>query len=242
MKRKLDWKEKFSIFAYASLVLSLIFLTTRWYFSPSTASSDLIEVRTKSDYVLMISQCLLGIIAMRLPEIFERRWHLDFPSTMIFLYVLFLYCAIYLGEVRSFYYIVPNWDTILHTFSGGMIAVIGFSVISLLNNSDKIPINLSPIFVAVFAFCFALTMGVIWEIYEFAFDGFLGLNMQKFRLEDGVELVGRTALMDTMKDLIVDAIGAFITSSVGYFSLKYDKDWLDKMFIKSTKKKKEVDL
>ena len=242
MKRKLDWKEKFSIFAYASLVLSLIFLTTRWYFSPSTASSDLIEVRTKSDYVLMISQCLLGIIAMRLPEMFERRWHLDFPSTMIFLYVLFLYCAIYLGEVRSFYYIVPNWDTILHTFSGGMIAVIGFSVISLLNNSDKIPINLSPIFVAVFAFCFALTMGVIWEIYEFAFDGFLGLNMQKFRLEDGVELVGRTALMDTMKDLIVDAIGAFITSSVGYFSLKYDKDWLDKMFIKSTKKKKEVDL
>ena len=188
----------------------------------------------------MISQCLLGVVAMKLPEIFERRWHLSFPSTMIFLYVLFLYCAIYLGEVRSFYYIIPNWDTILHTFSGGMIAVIGFSVISLLNNSEKIPINLSPIFVAMFAFCFALTIGVMWEIYEFTFDGLLQMNMQKFRLEDQTELVGRSALMDTMKDLIVDAIGAFVTSSVGYFSLKYDKDWLDRMFIKKTKK--EVDL
>ena len=62
------------------------------------------------------------------------------------------------------------------------------------------------------------------------------MNMQKFMLEDGTNLVGRTALMDTMKDLIVDAIGALVTSTVGYISLKYDKDWLDKMFIKKTKK------
>ena len=239
MKRKVDWKTRFNVFAYLSLVVSLIFLLIRWYLSPNLAS-DLIEVRTKSDYTLMITQCLLGVVAMRLPDIFEKKWHIRFPSTMIFLYVLFLYCAIYLGEVRSFYYIIPNWDTILHTFSGGMIAVIGFSVICLMNNSEKIPVNLSPIFVSMFAFCFALSIGVVWEIYEYTFDGFLGMNMQKFRLEDKTELVGRLALMDTMKDLIVDAIGAFVTSSVGYISLKYDKKWLDRMFIRKTKE--EVDL
>ena len=76
--------------------------------------------------------------------------------------------------------------------------------------------NLSPVFVAVFAFCFAVTLGVFWEIYEFTFDGILRLNMQKFMLENGTQLIGRAALLDTMKDLIVDCLGALIMSFVGY--------------------------
>lgn len=137
---------------------------------------------------------------------------------MYILYFLFLYCAIYLGEVRNFFYVVPHWDTWLHTFSGGMLGALGFIVVDRLNRVEGVPVRLSPGFVCLFALCFAVTVGVFWEIYEFTFDGLLGLNMQKFRLENGTQLVGRAALQDTMKDLIVDVAGAAVSVLLGYLS------------------------
>ena len=147
-----------------------------------------------------------------------------------------LFCAIFLGEVRNFYHVVPYWDTILHTFSGGMIAALGFSFLSLLNKDENIHLKLTPFFVAFFAFTFAITMGVVWEVYEFLADGLLGLNMQKFALGNGSLLVGREALKDTMEDLIVDGIGAFIISVIGYISLKYNKGWVEKLLLKRRNK------
>lgn len=143
---------------------------------------------------------------------------------MYILYFLFLYCAIYLGEVRNFFYVVPHWDTWLHTFSGGMLGALGFIVVDRLNRLGRKWVQLSPGFVCLFALCFAVTIGVLWEIYEFTFDGLLGLNMQKFRLEDGTQLVGRAALQDTMKDLIVDVLGAAVVVGLGYLhSLREQK-------------------
>ena len=136
------------------------------------------------------------------------------------MYLVFLYCAITLGEVRDFYYRVPHWDTILHTLSGVMLGFFGFMVIDILNRDKNTSVNLSPIFVSLFAFCFAVSIGLVWEIYEYSFDGILGLNMQKFRLEDGTELIGRAALSDTMDDIIVDALGALSASVYGFIHLK----------------------
>ncbi|MPN18700.1 hypothetical protein SDC9_166063 [bioreactor metagenome] len=116
-----------------------------------------------------------------------------------------------------------------------MLGALGFSFVSLLNQSEKVPMNLSPLFVAIFAFCFAVTLGVVWEIYEFTFDGILGLNMQKFMLENGTQLIGRAALADTMKDLIVDAAGALVVSIIGYISMKKQKDWLEKVQLRRVK-------
>ena len=165
----------------------------------------------------------------------SKKARIVIPSSMYVVYVIFLYAAIFLGEVRDFYYKIPHWDTILHTFSGAGIGALGFSVVSLLNKEKKIDFNLSPFFVALFSFCFAVTIGVFWEIYEFSFDGILGLNMQKFALENGSRLLGRAALMDTMKDLIVDSLGAFIMSVLGYISIKFKKGWLDKILITEKK-------
>ena len=86
-------------------------------------------------------------------------------------------------------------------------------------------IHLSPFFVSLFAFSFSMMLGGLWEIYEFAFDGILKLNMQKFMLEDGTQLVGRAALSDTMKDIIVDGCGALLASILGFLSLKQKKGW-----------------
>ena len=194
--------------------------------------------RGREDYVLMLLQCLLGVAAILLPVRLMRRWDVEIPRLMFLLYIAFLYCAIFLGEVRSFYYNVPHWDTVLHVFSGGMLGTLGFSMIAVFNNTERIPLDLSPLFVAVFAFCFALALGAVWEIYEFAADCFLATNMQKFALDNGTVLVGQAALRDTMKDLIVDALGAVGASAVGYISLKYEKGWIEKLTIRIEKGKK----
>ncbi len=182
--------------------------------------------RTDADYGLMIVQCVLGIVVLHVPGFLSRRFKFDVPNAMYILYILFLYCAIFLGEVRNFYYEIPHWDTILHGFSSVMTGLFGFMVVAILNESRKATIQLSPIFVALFAFCFSVTIGTLWEIYEFTFDGMLGMNMQKSLLEDGSALIGRHALSDTMEDIIVDGIGALIASVFGYFSLKHQKGWL----------------
>lgn len=232
-KKKLDLQKLICNFVFFVLVVSFVFLLIRIVIAPSEQLPEDPNGRLRSDYVLMMLQCLLGIIAMMLPDMLKKRIHLSIPSGMMILYAIFLYCAIFLGEVRSYYYQVPHWDTILHTFSGGMLGALGYSFVTILNKSDRIPMNLSPLFVAVFSFCFALSLGVFWEFYEYTFDGILGLNMQKFMLEDGTQLVGRAALSDTMKDLIVDSLGAFVMSLAGYISLKYKTGWIEGLMLKT---------
>ena len=133
--------------------------------------------------------------------------------------------------MRNFYFNVPHWDTILHLFSGLGLGALGFSIVNLLNKSDKNYFSLSPGFVALFAFCFAVSIGVIWEIYEFIMDYILNTNMQKYALESGESLIGKAALFDTMKDFIVNVIGVIIISVIGYISLRYKKGWLDRFHI-----------
>ena len=234
MKKKKYQKWIFN-FVLFTMVLSVIFLAIRISIAPVTTHEH--GVMVKSDYSLMFTQSVLGIFAMMLPSLLSKNLRIVIPSNMMILYVVFLYCAIFLGEVRSYYYDVPHWDTILHCFSGSMLGAIGFSVVSLLNDTDIIPMNLSPVFVSLFAFCFALTLGVFWEVYEYSFDGFLGLNMQKFMTEEGIEFVGRKAINDTMKDLIVDAVGAFVISFLGYLSLKYKTKLVDNFLIRKIKNK-----
>ena len=234
-RKKLDVKRIITKFVFASFVIPLGFIIYKIVVSPTTNPEHIANIKVKTDYVLMLIQCILGIVALFIPSMISKKARIVIPSNMYVVYVIFLYAAIFLGEVRDFYYKIPHWDTILHTFSGAGIGALGFSVVSLLNKEKKIDFNLSPFFVALFSFCFAVTIGVFWEIYEFSFDGILGLNMQKFALENGSRLLGRAALMDTMKDLIVDSLGAFIMSVLGYISIKFKKGWLDKILITEKK-------
>ena len=233
-KKKFSLGAFFCLFVFISMALSIVFVTFRLITAPTTDDGMMGE-RVKSDYVLMLLQCILGIIVMILPGAISRRLKIEIPSQMMILFVIFLYCAIYLGEVRSFYYNIPHWDSILHAFSSAMIGSVGFSFVALLNNSERVPVNLSPLFVAVFAFCFAVSLGAIWEIYEFTADEFLHTNMQKFATADGIVLVGHAALWDTIKDIIIDTVGALTIAIIGYISLKYKKGWIEKLQIKRKK-------
>lgn len=238
-KQKTDWKKIISIIVLVSFIAPLGFLS----YKICTTSNELLpnnpDGRVKSDYILMLMQCLIGIVALWLPSLITKKFKLEIPNKMYYFYVVFLYGAIFLGEVQNFYYKFQYWDLILHTLSGTMIGFLGFSVVDILNHENE-NVKLNTFFVAFFAFCFAMTLGGLWEIYEFVSDGVLNTNMQKFAIQNGVGLMGREAVADTMEDLMVDCIGALVASTLGYLSLKYDKNFLNNMIIKINKKKKDV--
>ncbi len=219
-----SWSRVIGFIVFLLLSLSVIFAVVRLIGAPYESPVGDEFIKIKSDYALMVAQCTLAIIVMFLPSVLEKRFDFAVPDLMSSLYYAFLFAAVYLGEVRNFYYIFPHWDTVLHTLSGAMLGALGFVVVRVLNESHVKGIRLSPFFVSLFAFCFALSAGAIWEIYEFIVDSALGLNMQKWRLEDGTVLVGMEALKDTMVDLIADALSALVVVTVGYFAYRRDYD------------------
>lgn len=217
-------KKIIGLFLFFTLIISIVYIIIRIIIAPTEVDTMHNQhIKVKGDYVLTLLQCLLGIVVMMIPQFIEKRKSIDIPDFIEILYFIFLYCAIYLGEVRHFYYLIPFWDTILHAFSGLMLGAVGFILVSFLNDVEHVKMDLSPLFVAFFAFCFGLTSGAIWEIYEFMADGVLGLNMQKFALSDGTQLIGREALADTMWDLVVDAVCVGTISVLGYTKLNIAK-------------------
>ncbi len=225
------------LFKFVNITMwaSVVIITYLMIKAPVAVTADMPEyIHPKAYYTLMLSESILGCIVMQAARKIQG-W-ITIPSWMLIPFIIFLYCAIFLGEVRMFYYRVGNWDTFLHFFSAGMLGSLAFSIVSVLNQSDRVPMHLSPAFVAIFAFCFAVACGAIWEIYEFTFDGILGLNMQKFMLEDGTPLVGREALSDTMKDIITDVAGAGVVALGGYFAMKKNSiHWLNSIQLRKSK-------
>ena len=123
--------------------------------------------------------CVLTLVLFMLPSALERHLNIDLPDTLEIIILLFIYSAEILGEIQSFYITFPYWDTMLHTMNGFLCAAIGFSLVDLLNRHERISLNLSPFFMAVTAFCFSMTVGVVWEFFEYAMDHFFLLDMQK---------------------------------------------------------------
>ncbi len=189
--------------------------------------------------------CFLTLILFLVPSFVERRLHVDVPNTLEILILLFIFSAEILGEIQEYYLIFPFWDTMLHTINGFLMAAIGLAMVDILNRSSKFKVRLSPVFVAVVAFCFSMTIGVLWEFFEYGMDTFFHMDMQKDTWVNVVSTVslnpdGKNAavtvpiesvvvngeswpayldigLHDTMKDLFVNFIGALVFSIIGMF-------------------------
>lgn len=237
--KKLSGSKVLEGFIFSTFLVSTIYVAARFILAPSGPTSPEQVYAVKSDYALMLLQCFMGMVVMLLPGILQRKLKIKIPSGMLVAFAAFLYCAIYLGEVHYFYFRIPHWDTLLHIFSGFALGAIGLSIVGLLNKSEVAPLSISPAFAAMFAFCFAVSIGVIWEIYEFSVDTVAGLNMQKYALESGELLIGHAALTDTMKDLIVDVIGALVISIIGYLSMRHESGWLERIQIKQNRPVKQ---
>ena len=196
--------------------------------------------------------CVLSLVLFCVPMLIERSLAIDIPSLMEAIIYCFIFAAEILGEINSFYTIIPGWDTMLHTINGFLVAAVGFCLVDLFDRSERFSFKLSPLFLAIVAFCFSMTVGVLWEFFEFGADQFLGTDMQKDFIvhqvnsvtlnpsglntvihepieslvvngEDWMEFPGGyldVGLIDTMKDLQVNFIGAVAFSVIGFFYVK----------------------
>ena len=146
-----------------------------------------------------------GVLVLTLLPLVVKRTHEIFiPPEFEALAVVFVFAAVFLGEVRGYYVRFWWWDVVLHTASGFLLGILGFLLVYVLNEKEDLDVHMKPGFVALFAFMFAVGLGALWEIFEFGMDSLFGLNMQK------------SGLVDTMWDLIVDTVGAGVIALLGY--------------------------
>ena len=196
-----------------------------------------------------VALCMLSLVLFLLPSFMEQRFRLQIPGVFQAIIYLFIFASEILGEIDQYFVRIPGWDTMLHTLNGFLCAAVGFSLVQLLNRNSR-HLELSPLYLALAAFCFSMTIGVLWEFFECTVDWFLRTDMQKdflvkgfstvslepsgarLRVADIVRTVIQTGsgeeiiieggyldigLLDTMKDLFVNFIGAVVFSIIGYF-------------------------
>lgn len=163
----------------------------------------------------VITSLIIGVTL--LPLFISRRFRVYIPPQFQLMAIGFVFASLFLGEVRDYYQKFWWWDILLHTTSGFLLGILGFLLVHVLNESERLDMHIKPGFVAFFAFMFALGVGALWEIFEFTMDTLFGMNMQKPMLDDP------SGLTDTMIDLIVDALGALVISVMGWRYLKAGK-------------------
>lgn len=123
--------------------------------------------------------CLLVLFLFMLPLFIQQNFGIELPSTLEIIILLFIFASEILGELGCFFITYPNWDSILHTTTGFLCAATGFALIDILNRNSKIKFELSPVYVSLVAFCFSMTIGVLWEFFEFSMDRLFLMDMQK---------------------------------------------------------------
>lgn len=195
--------------------------------------------------------CSLTLVLFLVPAFFQKNFGIQLPSTLEIIIMLFIFAAQILGEIGAYYVKVPLWDTMLHTTNGFLCAAIGFSLVDLLNRNNRFKFHLSPLYLSIVAFCFSMTIGVLWEMFEFGADMLFATDMQKDFVVTKISSVALDAtlsnkavivenisevyingeplglggyldigIIDTMKDLIVNFIGAVVFSVIGFFYVK----------------------
>lgn len=183
------------------------------------------EIWTQKWFAVFITSGIIGITFV--PLLLAKRLHVFIPPEFGLLSIAFVFASLFLGEVHGYYVRYWWWDIALHTSSGFLLGIIGFLLVHVLNEMESIDLHMKPGFVALFAFLFAVGIGALWEIFEFAMDSLFGMNMQKPMLGDP------SGLTDTMWDLIVDTLGALVISVLGYSYMKtagnesFLEQWID---------------
>ena len=178
---KKSWHEKRSVtLVYILLRISVVLVMLAQIFA---GLSELVVL------------CVVTLRLYTLPGLLERMLDITLPNTLQIIILLFIYAAEILGEIGAYYVTFPYWDTVLHTLNGFLCAAIGFSLLDILNRHSEARFHLSPLYLAIVAFCFSMTVGVIWEFFECTMDQLFFLDMQK--------------------DTVVNTIGSIMLDSTG---------------------------
>jgi len=176
-----------------------------WLMQFGFAGAVVLSVYEQAWLTLFVS--IVGLATVWMLPLMARNFSIHVPLEFEFILNIFIYGSLYLGEIQGYYTRFWWWDIVLHAGSGLTLGFIGFLILYSLHKEGRF--KASPFIIAVFSFCFALALGALWEIFEFTVDSVLGFNMQK------------SGLVDTMWDLIVDAVSALVASVSGYMYMKY---------------------
>lgn len=186
---------------------------------------------SKSRLIFNALMALVLLILTFLPFVVEKAFKVDIPSVMEIIFLVFSILSFLLGEIGDFYIKFRWWDSMLHAMSGVLLGCLGFVLLNYFNRNKKHDFfHLSPGFAALFVLCFTITCGTFWEIIEWFADYLNNTNMQRF--EDNITgegFIGRNALYDTMKDLILDSIGGIMIAIVGYLDIRFKKGFVGKL-------------
>lgn len=174
-----------------------------------------------------VFSCILTLILLLIPTIIDRRLNIKLPTVLESIILFFIFAAEILGEIQNFYGIFKHWDTILHTINGFIMAAIGFSMIDILNQSDRFHINLAPVFVALVAFCFSMTIGVMWEFFEYGMDSIIKLDMQKDKIVTTISSVKLNEEKENKPIIIKDIKETKIIGEIGrYTNRSHNTRWI----------------
>ena len=194
---------------------------------------------------LVISNHFVSIFILLTPYYFLWRTKHKAPPGLLAMWAIFMFGSNYLGSALDVYFIIPHLDTLMHAYSGGLLVILGFMLFRVIHKDNEYPQGSSPVFIIGAAFCFAMTVGVVWEIYEYLMDIIMGWNMQRFARQylDGtrVDLIGQEALHDTMTDFIGNMAGAIVVLVAGYKSLKIDGKFAEWMKFNKIESKIEAE-
>ena len=182
----------------------------------------------KGRLIFTIVQLLAMLFVLRIPAFIQEIYHFKIPYLLDFVLITFAFSGFILGDVFNFYGRIPYWDSVLHAFSGVVIAYVGFIVIEYLDKEYTIPLSVSPLFMILIVVSVALAIGAIWEIGEYTVDDIFHTNNQQYMEstrstlydEDDIPLQGHDALNDTMKDLMLDLAGAIGVACIEYRKLE----------------------
>ncbi|WP_050636258.1 hypothetical protein [Candidatus Stoquefichus sp. SB1] len=178
----------------------------------------------KGRIIFTMVQLIGMLFVLRIPQFIKNKYHFQIPNMLDFILIAFAFSGLILGDVFNFYGRFPYWDSILHTFSGIVIAYVGFIVIEFLDKEYTIPLSVSPLFMSLIVVSVALAIGAVWEIGEYTVDDIFHTNNQQYMKstratlydEEDIPLEGHEALNDTMKDLMLDLAGAIVVASIEY--------------------------
>lgn len=175
--------------------------------------------------------CLLTLVLMIMPSVIQATFKVEIPSPLEIIILLFIFAAEILGEISAFYLKFPYWDTVLHTLNGFLCAAVGFSLVDIMNNQKKLKFELSPLFMAITAFCFSMTIGVVWELFEFTMDNLFRLDMQKDTVVNAISSTfldptksNQPVQLDGIKEVTVngESLGLSGYLDIGLIDTMYD--------------------
>jgi hypothetical protein len=187
----------------------------------------IVESGLQGNWTVLFTSVLILILSL-IPLFFRRKFKVKIPTEIELVIVIFIYATLFLGELQDFYNVFWWWDLLLHAGSAIVFGFIGFTLLYLMYSKESV--GARPLALSIFSFSFAIAIGTMWEILEFSLDQLFGFNMQK------------SGLLDTMTDLIIDAVGAVFASSVAFVYFKTKKTLIFDGLIKKLRPRRDENL